>query len=194
MESRIAAAVLIGGRSTRMGSPKEDMVIPDDGRTFLERICDEVDLCSDREIYARYLSVRKGQAKSREGWTTITDEYDDIGPLGGLTALLERAGEDGADALLLLACDMIKYNAHEISRICSAYKGQDILFARTGKRDVQPLASIYRVSVLEHAKVLAKEGIYRMRALADDTLNVGYFDSDNEEAYLNINTPVNRSD
>ena len=68
---RMAVAVLVGGRSIRMGLPKESVVIPDDGRTFLERICDEVDIISDRLFIARYLSVREGQCIERDGYATM---------------------------------------------------------------------------------------------------------------------------
>ncbi len=68
---KIAAAVLLGGRSVRMGSPKETMMIKKDGRTFLDRLCDEADLCVGKSITKRYLSERRDQNAAREGCTEI---------------------------------------------------------------------------------------------------------------------------
>ena len=190
---RIAAAILIGGRSSRMGHPKEDIVIPEDGRTFLDRICDEIDKCYGECLQGRYLSVRKGQKKSRDGYSAAEDKYDDIGPLGGLISVLMKAREDGYDAVLLLACDMIYYGSSEIKIICQNYEGQDIIFARTEGRYIQPLASIYSVNILPVAEDLVKKGNYRLRDLAEGTDSVGYFDSECSEAYINVNTVSDQS-
>ena len=189
---RIAAAVLIGGRSSRMGSPKQDIVIQNDGRTFLEKICDEVDDNFGECLCERYLSVRKGQQVLREGYIVVEDEYDDIGPLGGLISVLLRAASDGCDAVLLLACDMICYTAREISNICNMYEGYDILFARTEGKDIQPLASIYSVGISKEAVKQAESGDNRLRKLAEKTGNIAYYDTDIPKAYKNINSPFDQ--
>ncbi len=188
-EYRIAAAVLAGGRSTRMGSPKENMIIEGDGRTFLGKICDEADACSGDCIAARYLSIRRGQDLSREGYKTVEDTYDDIGPLGGLTAVLKTAAADGMDAVLILACDMIRYTENEIRRICDSYKGEDILWARTDGRDIQPLASIYSVKILDECLSQAGDGVYRLRDLDKRCKRTGFYDSADSPAYENRNDP-----
>ena len=186
-EYKIAAAVLIGGRSRRMGSPKEDVVIPGDGRTFLDRICDEVDACFGEYLCERYLSVRKGQKRIREGYTLVEDEYDDIGPLGGLASVLERASDDGCHAVLLLACDMICYTRNEIANICNRYTGQDILFARTDKSVIQPLASIYSVGMTGRVITQVGSGDYRLRKLADGMENISFYDPLSSDIYRNVN-------
>ena len=183
----IAAAVLIGGHSKRMGSPKEKMVIKGDGRTFLDKICDEVDACLGESVSRRYLSVRKGQTGERKGYREVEDLKEDIGPLGGLISVLKAAKEDGCDAVLLLACDMISYRAEEIRGICRAYQGQDILWARTGGENIEPLASIYSVSVLEEAVKQAQSGNYRLRSLKERVKNTAFYDTGYPEAYENVN-------
>ena len=184
---RIGAAVLIGGRSSRMGRPKEDMIIPGSDMTFLDHICNEVDSCFGGCLYKRYLSVRKGQLRERKGYLSVEDIYDDIGPLGGLVSVLKRASVDGCDALLLLACDMIRYKGEEIKRICENYAGEDILFARTEKTVLQPLASIYGTGILETAQRQTGSDDHRMRKLAGDGTVVAYYDSDTPNMYDNIN-------
>ncbi len=186
---RIAAAILIGGRSSRMGSPKEDLIIKGDGRTFLDRMCDEVDNCFGKCLCGRYLSVRKGQFGKRNGYMSVEDKYDDIGPMGGLVSVLSKAASDGCDAVLLLACDMINYTDREIMRICAGYEGQDILFARTDGRDIQPLASIYSTGMKEAAAKMAGAGDHRMRNLMAAAESVGYYDAKDAGAYTNVNTP-----
>lgn len=185
---RIAAAVLAGGRSKRMGSPKESVIIPGDGRTFLDRICDEVDEVYPERIIARYISVRCGQHVNRKGYETVTDRYEGTGPIGGIASVLKQARGDGADAVLVIACDMIRYDHAEIRRICGQYAGEGVLFARTNML-VQPLASIYSVSAAEDLMSMIAPKDYRIRDLAGYIQNVGYYDSDHVDNYENQNFP-----
>lgn len=189
---RMAVAVLVGGRSIRMGLPKESVVIPDDGRTFLERICDEVDIISERLFVARYLSVRDGQCIERDGYINVPDRYAGIGPIGGIYSSLEKAAEDGAGSVLILACDLIGYDHNEITGICDSYKGEDILFARTGDGRLQPLASVYSADILPAVRDLIERGKYRITDLSDTCANVGYYDTFRNECYINQNTPFNK--
>ena len=190
---KIAVAVFAGGRSVRMGIPKESIVIEGDGRTFLERICDEANACEQTLISGKYLSVRRGQRTDTDGFTAVEDEYDDIGPLGGLVTVLGRAKEDGMDAVLIVAVDMVKYDRHEIEEICRAYAGEDILIPRTADGRVHPLAGIYSVRLLESARRLADEGNYRMSALQTDDIHIKYYDTASDDAYLNVNRPEDLS-
>lgn len=184
--SGIAAAVLIGGHSRRMGKPKENIVIKGDGRTFLDKLCDEVDSCYGQCIGGRYISVRKGQSVYRDGYITVEDIYDDIGPLGGLISVLTQAGKDGYSAVLLLACDMIGYDSAEIKNICDMYQGTGILFARTKDGAIQPLASIYGTDVTADAVKKAEEGDYRLRNL-EGTCPALFYEAENTAAYINCN-------
>ena len=174
MGKNIAAAVLIGGHSRRMGRPKENIIIEGDGRTFMDKICDEVDKCLGSSIRGRYISVRKGQQAYRDGFTVVEDIYDDIGPIGGLISVLKKAGSDGYNAVLLLACDMIKYNSAEIDKICDAYPGEGIIYARTCGKHIQPLASIYGIDVFcDIINCLEKEN-YRLRDIGTGSCRVEY--------------------
>ena len=187
---RIAAAVLAGGSSTRMGRPKENMIIKNDGRTFLDKMCDEVNACYGKSISGRYISVRKEQKISREGYTVIEDGYDGIGPLGGLISVLRQARAEGMDAVLMLAVDMILYNKKEIEGICSAYEGEDILFARTEGKRIQPLASVYSTGMIDRAVMQAETGNYRLLSLLEaEGVLYGYFDASSAAFYCNVNSP-----
>lgn len=185
---RIGAAVLIGGRSTRMGSPKENMIIKGDGRTFLDKICDEIDKSIGKCVETGYISLRRGQQVPEKGYVAVEDIYTGIGPLGGIISVLEAARRDGLDAVLILACDMIDYTESEIEAVCGCYSGEDILWVRTPGGDIQPLGSIYSTGIIRSAVSLASNGIYRLRALGDAVNRVGYYDSPDVKAYRNVNS------
>ena len=209
---QFAICVMVGGQSKRMGRPKENVIIEGDGRTFLNKICDEIDaacceMVSDDvsddvsedvvdstsemtrgPIMKKYISVRAGQKIKRSGYIPVEDVFDNIGPIGGIASVLRKAQEDGVDAVLFLACDMIRYESAEIQRIFEVYKGEDVLFARTESRGLQPLASIYSVKVLEAVEKQIEEGDYRLREITGSSANIGYYDAVNEEFYANVNS------
>ncbi|MCR5733806.1 MAG: molybdenum cofactor guanylyltransferase [Lachnospiraceae bacterium] len=185
---RIAVAVLAGGQSKRMGRPKDCVVISGDGRTFLEKICDEADDAAGSCISGRYLSVRKDQDIARSGYINVTDKHEGIGPMGGLFSVLLRAKEDGFDAVLALACDLIGYEHSEIIDICRHYRGETVLFARTEGQFLQPLASIYSVKALPEFENLIEKKDYRLRDLKDIISDVGYYDSCHDGYYENCNS------
>lgn len=186
---KLAAAVLIGGRSTRMGRPKENMVIEGDGRTFLNRICDEVDKAYPDIIKGRYLSARVDQDSIREGYTKVTDLYEMTGPISGIVSVLKKAENDGYDAVLILACDLIKYDIKEITAICERYRGEDILLARTDGCSIQPLASIYSVSVIPAAVSNIRKKDLKIRNMISESINTGYYETERSFAYENRNSP-----
>ena len=184
----IAAAVLIGGRSERMGCPKESVVLPGDGRTFLDRICDEVDKAYPKIISHRYISQREDQKIARDGYVPVYDKHTGIGPIGGIVSVLERAGKDGCDAVLFAACDMTGYHYGEISRICTHYHGENALFARTDGSRLQPLASIWSVNCLPAVSSMIEKGDHRLRDITELVDGIKYYDTFCPEAYVNINS------
>ncbi len=184
----LAVCILIGGRSERMGQPKESVIIPGDGRTFLDRICDEIDKAYQKIISQRYISQREDQQIIRDGYVPVYDKYTGIGPIGGIASVLERAGKDGYDATLFLACDMTGYHYDEISQICTRYHGEDVLFARTDGRRVQPLASIWSVKCLPAVLSMIEKGDHRLRDITEFVDNIRYYDTLCPDAYANINS------
>ncbi|MCR5147686.1 MAG: molybdenum cofactor guanylyltransferase [Eubacterium sp.] len=201
-EYRFAVAVMAGGHSTRMGQSKHSVIIKGDGRTFLNKICDEADEAKkhlDREnisgdmvgkkIFQRYLSVREDQDIKREGYISVNDIYKDIGPIGGIASVLKSAEEDDCDAVLFLACDMIKYDKNEIINIIESYRGEDILYAETKERGLQPLASIYSVSILENVISAIGQGNYRLRDIRKGLSNVAIYKPEDDTKYNNFNSP-----
>lgn len=187
---KLAAAVLTGGRSSRMGRPKENEPVPGDGRTFLEKICDEVDSVGDELFLKKYLSVRRDQDIYRAGFDRVEDEIPDIGPLGGMISVLKRAESDGIDAVLMLACDLISIDSAEIKKICRAFRGEDIVFTRTENGGLEPLASVYGVSVLVYAREMASRGDHRPRNLAGGAEIVAFYDTLEDWKYKNCNRPA----
>jgi molybdopterin-guanine dinucleotide biosynthesis protein A len=95
MNNCIKGLLLVGGKSSRMGSDKSELTFHD-GKTQTERglellasVCDET-----------FLSVREDQGTDGN---TITDAFGPIGPLGAI-ASAQQAHPDAT--WLVLACDL----------------------------------------------------------------------------------------
>ena len=179
----ISVAIMTGGRSRRMGSDKA-LLKCEDSRTYLERICDEMSVFSHK-----YLSVNEYEDyASINEYIRVVDENDDIGPLGGLCALLSKIE---TEAVLILAVDMPKYTIAEATEICSRYRGEDILIANDGTR-LQPLAAIYNKRILPIVKEQIARKEYGMMKLYEKVAgvggDVGVFESGHTECYVNRNT------
>ena len=176
----VGVAVLAGGHSTRMGRPKENVVIPGDGRTMLNRLCDEMSFFRNR-----YISVRDGQHIDRPDYIPVPDLYKDRGPMGGIFSLLSFCK---TDALLVLACDMTGYNRINALRMLDAYSGEDILLPQS-VRGPEPLAAIYSKNILPELAKKLEINDHRLRALIETDAFIRIIEDDDIEAYKNVNMP-----
>ena len=90
MSTGFSAALLMGGRSRRMGVDKASLTDPESGLASWER---QVKLLESLNPDDRLLSLRAGQSKPGElaSWRTVTDVIHDAGPISGLTACLDAA-------------------------------------------------------------------------------------------------------
>lgn len=178
----IAVAILAGGKSKRMGTDKAELVRKD-GETFLEHICKEMS-----PFAKKYLSVNKEQKYAFEGYETIVDKYDGIGPIGAIAGVLEKAKADGMDAVLFVACDMPFYSYAHAMKTVDIYSGEDVVLPVVENR-AEPLAAIYSVNILETVYENIRCNEYK---LTDVIKKMHYreYVPDDYEAYSNINTKM----
>jgi len=87
----ILGAVLAGGRSTRMGQDKADVLVR--GSTMLEAVASAVQPVSDRLVLL---------GPDRDGWECWPDSVHAQGPLAGVATALTRTD---TDYVLLVAVD-----------------------------------------------------------------------------------------
>ena len=131
------AGVFVGGRATRMGGRAKGLMQAPDGRTIIERW-----LAILRAIgVAEVILVGVHPAYAGLGLEALEDEPKGIGPLGGLVALLRRAGTGRA---LALACDMPFVSSDLLARIVAAHDAP-IVAPRLGDR-WEPLCARYEAA------------------------------------------------
>ena len=181
----VSAFVLVGGRSSRMGTDKA--FVEFQGRTLLDRalalvtaITPKVYILGKRTVFGTFGDV-------------VEDQFPDQGPLGGIHAALRASP---SDLNLFLAVDMpfvqerfLKYLVSEAGK-CNA----PATVPRTAG-NWQPLCAVYRKAFADLAEPALRIGhnkidvLFRevpVRAIAEGELERAGFVQD---LFRNLNTP-----
>jgi molybdopterin-guanine dinucleotide biosynthesis protein A len=156
------AGVFVGGMASRMGGSPKGLLVAPGGRTILDRWrallasagVDIVVLVGRHPAYAAYTPALE----------IVDDEPRGIGPLGGLVALLKRAGECRA---LALACDMPFVTQSLLTRLIAAPAARIVAPRLDGRWE--PLCARYEAhGVLPHAlrRVAARQ--HSLQGLLDE--------------------------
>lgn len=177
----IGVAILAGGRSLRMGEPKAELMLCEDGRkeTFLEHMCAQFAMYKHR-----FISINDTQEYCYPGYEQVIDEYAGIGPLGGIVSVLRRAG---TSAVLFIGCDMPLFTSAAAEYLIDNWDGSPICYSVVdGCR--QPLAAIYTEDCIQSIEKQIMRGDYKLGLLIDSMDSQVVDMSGFAECYLNINT------
>lgn len=182
MSITAGAALLAGGRSSRMGQDKAELLL--EGRTFTERIAAELGGFPER------LLSTGSRALSVPGFLPVPDLHPGCGPLAGLEAVLSRCR---SDALLVVPCDLPLFTA-ELGHFLAGQLAEPydavIPAARDGR--LHPACGVYRKSCLAAVERQLAAGELRLYSLLDRlrVLQVPLEGTAFEDGLLaNINTP-----
>jgi molybdopterin-guanine dinucleotide biosynthesis protein A len=182
---KFSAAVLAGGRSTRMGADKAFLRIGDE--PLIER-----QLRCLREAGADELLVsgRVGVDYSCFRGKLVYDEHPDAGPLAGIAAVLKAAS---FPLVLVLAVDMPAMTPEMLMRIVSRCEECSGCVPAQPQR-FQPLAAAYPTTLIEPAEHLLKEGRYSMQGFVAAAVQRGLvkqlpLDPSEQPCFFNWNEP-----
>ena len=152
----IAAIILCGGRSTRMGRDKASL--PIHGETMLSRVARLVSAVADDVIV-----VGRRDQQFPHGVTVVNDPAEDLGPLAGLAAGLIASR---SDLNIVVACDMPLINPTVLERLTTMIGDDDMCVAVI---DGHPsvLCGVYRSTVGSVAQSLLDSGERRVMRLLD---------------------------
>jgi molybdopterin-guanine dinucleotide biosynthesis protein A len=174
---RIAAIILAGGKSRRMGQDKglmsyQGKVMVSFVLEAVQSITDDICIMTANKAYAQF------------GYPIVKDEVDEKGPLGGIVSGMNYVN---AEKYIVLSCDTPNITSAFLSELIAASDNVDVCFPKNGDR-IHPLIGIYSRSALNHLKEqLALNQLKMMNAM--DGLNVHLFDANtwSEELFKNIN-------
>ena len=188
--SPFAAALFVGGRSTRMGQDKAGLEWK--GRSFLDLQLETLRALAPAKLF---LSTREEGVAAPSGVEVVPDRepYVDRGPLGGLYAVLARAEEAGLSHVLALAIDMPRMTPEWLRKLVEAGGGgrAGVMPEISGGR-LEPLAALWPVALLPQVWE-SLEGndasLHRVarRGIDDENLIPLPVPAEDEGLFLNVN-------
>lgn len=162
---RLGAIILAGGRSARMGRPKE--ALPFAGAPLLTRIAAALaPACDPVVVVAR--DARQELPPLPAGVLRAHDDAPGRGPLAGLAAGLRALAAHGfapADAAFVVACDHPFVDAAFASGLADRLADADAAMPDVDGR-VEPLCAVYRLRCLPRVDALLAAGDAGPSALA----------------------------
>lgn len=185
MDCGISGVILAGGAGRRFGGiTKSNITV--DGEKIISRIIRTIDdLFSELIIITNTPSVFPDLTRIK----IAGDHYLKAGPLGGIHSGLKSSQQD---AIFVFAGDMPFLDKGIIAEQIRQFRlnDYDILIPRIG-RLIEPLHSIFRVSVLSRLEMFLSEGNRSVREFISE-MNAGYIDlqdsDENKRAFTNINS------
>ena len=157
MQDSLAAFVLAGGKSTRMGTDKA--FVEFDGRTLLARALEVTRLVtSDVRIV--------GDAAKFAGFAPVVEDvFRECGPLAGIHAALQASS---AELNLILAVDVPFVPPGLLGHLVERARSSDaIATVPRAEGGWQPLCAVYRREFAAAAEKALRTGRYKIDALFD---------------------------
>ena len=188
--------ILCGGKSRRMKQDKARLVYH--GRSFLERICEQV----RRMEMPRFVSLAESEEQVPAGFTVLKDEVCDenggfIGPLGGICTGLKQCARDGLDGMYIVPVDLPLFESELFELTAEAVQTNpqaDIYLLESSDGRIHPAAGYYRTRVLDSATDLISRHDYRLMSLVrhPDLVMVAVQTENPEQDRMlfNVNTPA----
>jgi len=184
-ENSIAAYILAGGKSSRMGRDKGLVSLNDK-----PMVSYTLDLCKDLG-YSPIL-VASQEEYAALGYPVIKDLVPDKGPMGGLHTALEH-NDQKATYVLLFSCDMPFIPKNAIYKLVEAATGQSVIVSEFMK-NINPLFALYHKDLKEQVKTNIEMGHLKMKDFIEESLHIKVDMEDlvlqSPERFMNINTPV----
>jgi molybdopterin-guanine dinucleotide biosynthesis protein A len=183
---KVAGLLLAGGKSSRMGVDKANLVYPPrtipqwrHGFQLLADCCDDV-----------YLSVRSNQ--NLEGWeqglgTLIADNGESEGPLSGMCAAASR----NTLPLLVVACDLPLLDGAILRTLLAARDGSDCVAYRSSTDGLpEPLCALYEPAFFPiWEQALGSGQRCPRKLLMQNASRVRLLDLERPDALDNANSP-----
>jgi len=181
----LAAVVLAGGASRRMGRDKATLVIegPAGPVTLVERI---VSIVSAR-CRPVYVIAAPGQALPELPGIVLRDEVRGVGPLLATGRGLRAAAEAGLEHAFVCAVDMPELTTELIETLTGPAErlGADVVLPWDGRDHY--LAGIYRTELFSTIAGLVSAGERSMRSLVD-SVDTQRIVMPEQSALTNVNT------
>ena len=154
-DTEIDIGILAGGKSTRMGTDKAQILLHDE--RFIDILVHELSGFGD-------IIISAGECRDYEGagHTTVYDENTGIGPMEGIRQIL---GSSRREYVFICAVDM-PFIKKELVGYMAGYICPDYdCYVASHEDHIEPLCAVYKKSVLPVVNDLISRKEYRLRRI-----------------------------
>ena len=184
----IAAAILAGGDSQRMGEDKA--ALGDKGASLIERQAKDLRDLSQSLPILICSGSRRYDALNTYDVRHVSDSLNFTGPLGGLAKALETAASAGIDEgyVFVLPTDSLIPPTHIYDRLMAAVSAASEVVLLKGER-LHPLHGLFSVSLAAKMNDYVESGGRSVMGFLDNRSWTTVTVPDAWEPCLNFNTP-----
>ena len=181
---RISAAILTGGKASRLGGIVKGLLVGPRDVPLIERLISELAIAGVHKVI---LSTNDPQPYARFGRTTVSDLNPGTGPLGGIEASLVHLA-NRCESVIFLPCDLPHLSAAEMIALIRAHQSMPdrVVMAGTAENE-HPLCAVVPIGVLPNVSSAIRVGHYGVsrlwHGLAAVTVRM-----DDSMSLMNINT------
>jgi molybdopterin-guanine dinucleotide biosynthesis protein A len=180
----VSAAIMAGGKSTRMGQDKAWIEL--DGEPLIKRVADVL-----AEVADEVIVVANDPKYQRLGLRVVPDRYPMGGALGGIAT---GVGAAAHDTVLVAACDMPFLSA-DVWRVVLAHAGEaDVVIPKVAG-EYETLHALYTKACVPHMVRALAENRLRVTSFFDQVRVLAIEEPDLRavdptlRAFTNVNTP-----
>jgi molybdopterin-guanine dinucleotide biosynthesis protein A len=182
---KIAAAILAGGKASRLGGVAKGLLPDDGGVPVIRRLMDELAAAGITEVI---VAANDAAAYAIFEKPIVADIHPGIGPLGGIEAALGHLASR-CDAVVLLPCDLPNITACEILKLVHDHQAVPDRVVLAGSPEGRhPLCAVVPVGVLPRVVEAITAGQYEVGRLWR-SLGARVVQIDDSRRLVNINTP-----
>ena len=181
----MTAAILAGGRSSRMGKDKAFLELGD--RYVIEHVLSRL-----RSVFREvFIVTRQPDDHLRFNAAIIEDKSPKQCAISGIYTAVKNCGKK----VFITGCDMPFLNGDVIRDMCAVREDFDAIVPKNGKTGWEPLHAIYSISCLPHIEAQLEKDDLSLRALLE-RMKTRAYDQKNAlkfeygmMSFFNINTP-----
>jgi len=181
----LAAAILAGGKASRLGGIAKGLMPAASGISIVGRLIAELAAAGIADVI---ISTNDPEAYAIFARPLIADVHREIGPLGGIEAVLQHLAPRFSN-VVLLPCDLPNITVEEILKLVHVQQELPDRIAMASTKDGEhPLCVVVPVTVLPEISSAITSGSYGVGKLWR-SLDAVQVEIDDAARLMNINTP-----
>ncbi len=177
----ISAAILAGGKSSRMGTPKGLICI--EGQSMISRIAEVL-----KPLVDEVLVIANDDLYNHCGFPVFKDVFEEKGPVSGIHSALIHAQND---TVVILSCD-VPFVSSGLIEFLLVHKNEAEIIVPVHQGKTEPLIGVYGKSTLPSIEQCIVSGQTKMQEILVSLQAKHIQLPDNlfsESLFININTP-----